>query len=640
MFKLVIQDDEGKTTVVPLIRDEITIGRKEGNTIRLTERNVSRRHARILRSNNEVQIEDLGSYNGIRVNNARIAERVALRISDQVQIGDYKLYLKAEGVEQVDDARTMPIERIENVGTATESMPAIAPANGTAPTPPAPIPATPAPITARGIGVADTDPAGRPVQTAAQIQAQVNPPTGYGKLVVLSSNFAGKEFELTRPQMIVGRTDENDLVVNHRSISRNHAKITRDTETQRYTISDLQSSNGVRVNGQDYGKVELRRGDVVDLGHVRLRFVEPGEDFVFSRDAVIADVEGTGSKRGMMVAVILAILVIGAIGVFFVVKKGDSPPPKGDTGSNNQIATGSDGSGSNAAVIPDVVPDAPNAVVPANADAQKIIADCDAFQGSGAWTDLNTCAARLKTVDPTNAETYRKKAVMEIGADTAKGKVQQDLKDEAYNKAKKDFEQIPADASIKKQMQDQLDAADDKLFNSRKAGLQKLAQNGKCTELTTQINQLGSQNSDVSKRLKADPDLSCKAVAIAPEDCSNGMIRPDADCKKQFCKNHPESSKCGGGPPPVANCDPEVLKNQGADAESRGDHGGAVSLFDQSLRCKQDAHVAELAFMSSCNGLNLNGARKYWKKLTPSSQTHVISIALRAHFTREQLDAP
>ena len=56
------------------------------------------------------------------------------------------------------------------------------------------------------------------------------------------------------PQMIVGRTDENDMVINHRSISRNHAKITRDLETGRYTISDLQSSNGVRVNGQDYGK--------------------------------------------------------------------------------------------------------------------------------------------------------------------------------------------------------------------------------------------------------------------------------------------------------------------------------------------------------------------------------------------------
>ena len=129
MFKLVIQDDEGKTTVVPLIRDEITIGRKEGNTIRLTERNVSRRHARILRNNGEVQIEDLGSYNGIRVNNARIAERVSLRVSDQVQIGDYKLYLKAEGIEQVDDARTMPIERIDTP-VSTEVMPVVAPSAG------------------------------------------------------------------------------------------------------------------------------------------------------------------------------------------------------------------------------------------------------------------------------------------------------------------------------------------------------------------------------------------------------------------------------------------------------------------------------------------------------------------------------
>src|ERR1700733_9292805 len=133
MFKLVIQDDEGKTTVVPLIRDEITIGRKEGNTIRLTERNVSRRHARILRNNGEVHIEDLNSYNGIRVNNARIAERVSLRVSDQVQIGDYKLYLKAEGLEQVDDAKTMPIERVNDGGAAaTESMQAVAPPAPTA----------------------------------------------------------------------------------------------------------------------------------------------------------------------------------------------------------------------------------------------------------------------------------------------------------------------------------------------------------------------------------------------------------------------------------------------------------------------------------------------------------------------------
>ena len=59
MFKLSIEDDEGKTTVVPLARDEMTVGRLEGNTIRLTERNVSRKHARLSRQNGALFIEDL-----------------------------------------------------------------------------------------------------------------------------------------------------------------------------------------------------------------------------------------------------------------------------------------------------------------------------------------------------------------------------------------------------------------------------------------------------------------------------------------------------------------------------------------------------------------------------------------------------
>ena len=49
MIRLVISDNEGTTTVVPLVRDEVSIGRKEGNTIRLTERNISREHCRIQR---------------------------------------------------------------------------------------------------------------------------------------------------------------------------------------------------------------------------------------------------------------------------------------------------------------------------------------------------------------------------------------------------------------------------------------------------------------------------------------------------------------------------------------------------------------------------------------------------------------
>ena len=52
-MKLIIEDDEGRKTVVPVLRDEITIGRNEQNLVRLAEKNVSRRHGRLLREQGE-----------------------------------------------------------------------------------------------------------------------------------------------------------------------------------------------------------------------------------------------------------------------------------------------------------------------------------------------------------------------------------------------------------------------------------------------------------------------------------------------------------------------------------------------------------------------------------------------------------
>jgi len=101
-MKLIIEDDEGRKTVVQLVRDEITIGRQDGNTIRLTERNVSRRHARLMKENGNVLIEDLGSYNGVRVNGEKITGRTRIKEGDLVEIGDYDL-----GIQGKIDAPTM-----------------------------------------------------------------------------------------------------------------------------------------------------------------------------------------------------------------------------------------------------------------------------------------------------------------------------------------------------------------------------------------------------------------------------------------------------------------------------------------------------------------------------------------------------
>ncbi len=652
MFKLVIQDDEGKTTVVPLIRDEITIGRKEGNTIRLTERNVSRRHARILRSDNEVQIEDLGSYNGIRVNNARIAERVSLRISDQVQIGDYKLYLKAEGIEQVDDARTMPIERID---TPPAEMAAVAPPPGTAQ---ASIPTSPMPAQLRpqspAMAVADTDPAGRPVATAAQVAA-LTAPAGYGKLIVISSNFAAKELDLTRPQMIIGRTDENDLVINHRSISRNHAKVTRDPETQRYTISDLQSSNGVRVNGQDYGKVELRRGDVVDLGHVRLRFVEPGEDFVFSRDAVIVDLPEGGGKKGLLVAIVLAVVVLGAAGAYFALKPSNNNNNNGgdnngnlhtvNNGGGSDNVTGSNGSATQAVALTEVDAAVAGTVVAGSGDSpelKRFEGECYNDITDRKWSDLETCATQLDGIRQGAGQAARAKAKLEIGAQAEFDRMQGALKDRDLKSAQKFFDKIPNDSVYSPDAKKQLGDKKAALVGEGIIRAKGYARAHRCDELDKFVAQESSGlGDDVGQQIAAA--VKCEEAAVAPPDCTNALVNPkDARCKTQFCQGHATLPACGGGgtsvAPPAQDC--EKLLTDGTAANSVGDSAGALKNYEKAYVCKPDSHTMTLAFMAACASAKLDRARYWWKKLSIEEQNHLLQMCLHAKITRDQLDGP
>ena len=286
MLRLIIEDDEGKTTVVPLIRDEITIGRKEGNTIRLTERNVSRRHARLMRAGESGQpsviVEDLDSNNGVRLNGDRIAGKCVMRPGDLVQIGDYSLALQHDA----------PTGLTGDNGAAR----------------------------AEEAGDGQTD--GQTQVRAVRPEDDVLPEDQRGRLVVVSSNLGGTGFELGRREVIIGRTDENDVVVNHRSISRNHAKIV--VRDGAFTIIDLASSNGVKVNGEQFGTVTLVNGDIIELGHVKLRFVSPGKTYVFT-PADIDDVaveSSTGTGRLVIIAVLFAAVVAGT---FLVLRKSTTP---------------------------------------------------------------------------------------------------------------------------------------------------------------------------------------------------------------------------------------------------------------------------------------------------------------------------
>jgi len=237
MFKLLIADDEGKTTVVPLVRDEVTIGRKEGNTIRLTERNVSRKHARLRKLNGAFHVSDLKSFNGVKINGRRIEAETELKTGDQVSIGDYQISLQFEGAEAQDASPTAITPMPEN--SALDAPTAI---------------------------------------VAAPVARDAGPPA---RLVMLSAPAPGAEFALIKT-MRVGRAEDLDIFVNHRSISREHAEVV--LENGKTFIRDLGSANGVRVNGVDTRHGPIQAGDMLELGQVRFRMVGAGEAFHFDAE--------------------------------------------------------------------------------------------------------------------------------------------------------------------------------------------------------------------------------------------------------------------------------------------------------------------------------------------------------------------
>jgi hypothetical protein len=71
--------------------ERTTIGRSPDNDVFLDDVTVSRKHAVLVQSDGEFEIEDLGSLNGTFVNRRRIDAATRLQSGDEVQIGKYRL---------------------------------------------------------------------------------------------------------------------------------------------------------------------------------------------------------------------------------------------------------------------------------------------------------------------------------------------------------------------------------------------------------------------------------------------------------------------------------------------------------------------------------------------------------------------
>ena len=306
-MKLIIEDDEGRKTVVPVVRDEITIGRNDANIVRLEEKDVSRQHGRLVRESGHYYIEDLNSFTGIRVNGEKIIGKRLLHDGDLIQISEYDLILQ-EGPEE---RPPLPFAGIAETP--------ILPQEAVAPPPP---PAN-ADADAQARRMAETATIRLSDLRTEQVEVPLQevPEGQRAKLVGISGKHRGEELLLDRSPIRLGRSEENDLRIEHPSISRKHLRLHLDNGT--WKVMDAESRNGVRVNGEPYAQIGLRHGDVVEVGHLRYAFVERGRPFHLPPELTPlapSMLASPPARTGLWVGIGMASVALLAVSIFLILR--------------------------------------------------------------------------------------------------------------------------------------------------------------------------------------------------------------------------------------------------------------------------------------------------------------------------------
>ena len=90
------------------------------------------------------------------------------------------------------------------------------------------------------------------------------------RLTIVDGKDAGKNIEITKDEILAGRSLDNDFVISDISVSRKHFKITK--ENNRFIVKDLGSGNGIKINGSKTTSAELADGDIISVGARQIKF--------------------------------------------------------------------------------------------------------------------------------------------------------------------------------------------------------------------------------------------------------------------------------------------------------------------------------------------------------------------------------
>ena len=92
---------------------------------------------------------------------------------------------------------------------------------------------------------------------------------------ILDGADRGRLYEELLTPVTIGREEGNDIQLNDERVSRYHIKIQEDHE--KLVLTDLQSTNGTKVNGEEIQLRILRHGDMITVGRSVLLYGRPDQ---------------------------------------------------------------------------------------------------------------------------------------------------------------------------------------------------------------------------------------------------------------------------------------------------------------------------------------------------------------------------
>ncbi len=216
--RLVIFSEDKSTQVIRLDKEHYTIGRTRDQDIILTGRGVSRLHAEIERAiDGKFFIRDLGSKNGVYLNNERLQSGQAARLEPEkiVRLGEYWI--------QYELKRDLPSFAMPSAPDALADV--LVDVNATV----------------QMVKPLDSEP---PPYTPASLTIEQRTSD---RLVFLSEDHPMHVEKLDREQYRIGRDRDQDILLEGKRVSRRHAliELRREGETVNIYVTDQNSVNGV-----------------------------------------------------------------------------------------------------------------------------------------------------------------------------------------------------------------------------------------------------------------------------------------------------------------------------------------------------------------------------------------------------------